>query len=264
MLTYKAFIQPVISYGAPVWYPNASASSIKKLQTVQNAALRTVTGNHSNAPWKHLHAETETLLVADHLDLLSSQFLAGAKRSAHPSFATVSTPSQPRQVKQTLHSKCADKVAPLLREGVLPIANFKRAISALHTSIVSQVAPSINQNSLLGAQCPAISKTEKSLPRPFRRVLSQLRGGCCSSLMDYQNLLDRSVDDLCPECRVVTHSSSHLFSCTAAPTNLSIIDLWNRPRDVAEHLSTLQSFSHLPPLPPLNLPLPRPPPEPPP
>ena len=42
--TYNALGKSITSYAAPVWSTNASDSSFKKIQTAQNAALRTVTG----------------------------------------------------------------------------------------------------------------------------------------------------------------------------------------------------------------------------
>ena len=45
LLTYTMMIKPVINYCAPVWYPNASGTAIRGLQTVQNAALRIATSS---------------------------------------------------------------------------------------------------------------------------------------------------------------------------------------------------------------------------
>ena len=44
LLTYNALGKSIASYEAPVWSTNASDSSFKKIQTAQNAALRTATG----------------------------------------------------------------------------------------------------------------------------------------------------------------------------------------------------------------------------
>ena len=46
LLTYNALGKFIASYTAPVWITNASDSSFKKIQTAQNAALRTATGAH--------------------------------------------------------------------------------------------------------------------------------------------------------------------------------------------------------------------------
>ena len=44
LLTYNALGKSIASYAAAVWSTNASDSSFKKIQTAQNAALRTATG----------------------------------------------------------------------------------------------------------------------------------------------------------------------------------------------------------------------------
>ena len=66
----------------------------------------------------------------------------------------------------------------------------------------------------------------------------------------------------CPECLVNRHTASHLFNCDAAPTDLYVRDLWERPCDAMQFLLTLASFSPLRPAD--DPPLPPPPPEPPP
>ena len=63
LLTYNALGKSIASYAAPVWSSNANDSSFKKIQTVQNAALRTATGAHKMASIDHLHQESLTLKV---------------------------------------------------------------------------------------------------------------------------------------------------------------------------------------------------------
>ena len=53
----KATIDSRIAYGAHIWSINASPSSIKSLQKVQNS------GCHASTPVDHLHAETKLLKV---------------------------------------------------------------------------------------------------------------------------------------------------------------------------------------------------------
>ena len=96
MTTFKALIKSLITYAAPVWFPNSSLSAIAKLQTIQNSALRIATGSHKMASVSHLHSETEVLPVSDHLSLLCSQFLCSSLRLGHPSLPVVSQTSGPR------------------------------------------------------------------------------------------------------------------------------------------------------------------------
>ena len=55
LMTYNALGESIANYAAPVWNTNASDSSFKKIQTAQNAALRTATGAHKMASIDHLH-----------------------------------------------------------------------------------------------------------------------------------------------------------------------------------------------------------------
>ena len=50
LVTFKALVRPRLEYAAPVWSTVASETSVKRLQTIQNAALRVATGNHLMAP----------------------------------------------------------------------------------------------------------------------------------------------------------------------------------------------------------------------
>ena len=73
LLTHNALGKSIASYAAPVWSTNASDSSFKKIQTAQNAALRTATGAYKMASIDHLYQESLTLRVKDHSDM-ASQF----------------------------------------------------------------------------------------------------------------------------------------------------------------------------------------------
>ena len=58
LMTYNALGKSIANYAAPVWSTNASDSSFKKIQTAQNAAMRTVTGAHKMASIDP-HAESQ-------------------------------------------------------------------------------------------------------------------------------------------------------------------------------------------------------------
>ena len=76
LLSYKVLVKTKLDYGAPVWATNVKPSSVKRLQTIQNAGLRTVTGSHKMASEDHLHSETKVLPVAPHLNMLCTQYLS--------------------------------------------------------------------------------------------------------------------------------------------------------------------------------------------
>ena len=260
LTTYKSIIQPIINYAAPIWYPNASVSSIRKLQNIQNAALRIVTGCHKKSPVQHLHTETKMLPVDKHLDLLCTQFLANTLRPLHVLHTRVTTPPGPRKMKETLYSKSCHSLQQHLHDGIIPQGNYKKVISSLHSAAVASTICEAGPNSVLGLWPPSIDKSELSLLRPHRSTLAQLRSGYCVSLRSYLFSIGRAENSLCPKCRAAHHDPPHLFNCPAYPTNLTVWDLWACPRETAAFLTSLPSFSHLPPVSP---PPPAIPPEPP-
>ena len=63
MATYKAVMRPALKYSPSIWSPLASSTSINKLQGMQNAALRSVTGCTQDTNIQYLHYETLTLPI---------------------------------------------------------------------------------------------------------------------------------------------------------------------------------------------------------
>ena len=94
MATYKAVMRPALEYASSVWSPIASSTSINKLQVMQNAALRTVTGCTQDTNIKHLHDETLTLPIHEHLQLHASQYKQ-----------TTTSPTQTRNILQHFKAK---------------------------------------------------------------------------------------------------------------------------------------------------------------
>ena len=266
-LTFKALIRPFFDFAAPIVYPLYSQSSIRRLQMVQNRALRLITGCHNISAVDHLHSETEILPVGDHLELLAAQYLAGAQQPEHPAHRVVNLPPGPRRNKETLNSKVGHLVSPHLIDSIIRPGELKPTIVKIHTKVVQEAKSRCGHNRILGAPAPQIHPSEASLSRPTRAVLAQLRSGHCSKLKDFQQRIGKSADDICPECHLHSDSVLHLFDCPAHPTTLSPEDLWNLPREVASHLLSVPAFSQLPavaPLPPRQRRRRRPPPEPPP
>ena len=84
MATYKAVMRPALEYASSVWSPIASSTSINKLQVMQNAALRTATGCTQDTNIQHLHDETITLPIHEHLQLHASQYKQKTQHPSHP------------------------------------------------------------------------------------------------------------------------------------------------------------------------------------
>ena len=210
IMTYKALIWSILSYAAPVWFPNASADACKKLQVIQNTALRIATGCHKRTSAGHLHAETQILPVGESLSLLCTQYLASALRPSHVSHAIVTRDSGPRTIKNTLQSKFLDRVRPHLTDGIIPEDQYKETIRSLHQEAVQEAILKLPNNRVTQQPAPEIDPVEKTFPRIVRTTLSQLRSGFCKHLNDFQTLIGNITDSSCPSCGSGTHNTHHL------------------------------------------------------
>ena len=270
--TFKMFVRSSYSYAAGVWGPVVKPGLIvRRLQPVQNAALRFVTGCHSMASEEHVHQETKVLRVRDHTNLLCAQLLASALRPSHPSFGVVTTDSGPRHMKGTLFRKFYDVVRPHLVHGNMPAALYNLSRKRLHANAARRAHRRRKVNRVLNHVPPPIHRSISTLPRQTQRIFSQLRSGHSSSLKSYQHRVGRAASPSCPDCLTAPQTSIHLFECPSAPTALVPIDLWKRPRMAASFLAGSTSFPDLaldrgppPPPSPIPPPLPSPPPPPPP
>jgi hypothetical protein len=266
-ITYRALFESVFNFAAPVWWPNCKPTNAVKLQCIQNAALHLITGCHLATSIDHLHAETKLMPVAEHLNMLCFQFLAKCLSPSHPSHDVVlQSPgprvnNQGRPMKETLSSKFMDTVSPFLQNGIIPASTYNRTEDTIHTDAVRSYLASTEPNLVLGCAPPEIDPSELTLPHAFRTTLSQLRSRKCSSLRSYQFYIKATNEDICQSCHRAPHTSSHVFSCPNFPTTLTIWDLWFQPVRVADFLTQLPTFNHLPPL---ILQTPPPSPEPPP
>ena len=84
MASYKAIMRPALEYASSIWTPLASSTSMNKLQVImQNAELRTATGRTQNTNI-HLHDETLTLPIHEHLQLYASQYKQKTQHPSHP------------------------------------------------------------------------------------------------------------------------------------------------------------------------------------
>ena len=257
LLTYKALIRSKMDFASPIWAANIKPSSLRRLQSIQNSALRLATGCHKMASWQHLHSEAKVLPVANHAQMLATQYLASSLRPSHPSHQVVTAPRGPRDKKETLSSAFSNLIDQYLVDDTLPPGAYPETLKFIHSSFVDSTKTQIGTNPLLNEPPPPVDKSEASLHRTTRSTLSQLRSSHCKALNTYKMRIGLSQSSTCPECGADDHSTSHLFNCPSFPTTLEIRDLWLQPRKVARFLSHVPSFSFLPPLD-------RPPPEPPP
>ena len=144
-------------------------------------------------------------------------------------------------MKETISSKYGPIVRPFLSDGVVPAAEVKKVVNQIHTEAVLKSIDDLGVNPVLGVRPPPIDRSERSLPRRQRCVLSQLRSGFSSHLRSYSHRIEAADDAVCPECLVRRHTTRHLFECEARPTSLAVEDLWCRPVAAMEFLLSLPS-----------------------
>ena len=138
-MRYNALGKSIANYTAPVWSTNASDSSFKKIQTAQNAALRT-------ASIDPLHQESLTLRVKDHSDMLSAQYLVNCLEKDHVSHGI--TIQEPRPMKETHHTRHHSTVLPRLG------SNRMESLQNLHTYAVDSAIQLQGNNRVLKKRPP--------------------------------------------------------------------------------------------------------------
>jgi len=86
----------------------------------------------------------------------------------------------------------------------------------------------------------AASESDESdieLPRKTRTFLAQLRSGYSVRLNWYKHHFNPTVPDSCSDGNTTPHTVTHLFNCPMKPTDLTLVDFWLRPKEIAEFLN---------------------------
>ena len=227
----RLFHDTVLEYAAPIWSPIISETSWKKLQVVQNHALRIITGCLTKSSETHLHRETKVLPIKPHATMITKQYLASCFSSTHPGNKHLALPAPPRNLKPSMQIH-----EILVKEKFDSGLNRKYAIKEIHTDTVTHVLANYPPNKVLNSAPPEINKAEQTLSRHTRTALARLRSGYCRSLNHYMNSIDEEIQDVCPKCSQSPHNTPHLFACPADPTDLTPSDLWTRPIEAATFL----------------------------
>ena len=111
LATFKSLIESLFTYAAPIWFPNSSQTSIFKLQTLKNSALRITTGCVRMTAIDQLYTEAKVLKVDEHISRYALCSVPGHLfQPDHASFQTVQADSGPRKIKYTLQTAYMEKV----------------------------------------------------------------------------------------------------------------------------------------------------------
>ena len=70
-----------MNYVSLVWASNFTETHHNILQTIQNKALKIITGYTATTPTDHLHHETKVLKFKEHIDMRSTQALSVTTRN---------------------------------------------------------------------------------------------------------------------------------------------------------------------------------------
>lgn len=246
LATYKAVVLPVIEYASTVWSPMISESNLGKLQTTQNNALRIITGCTADTNTDHLHIETKTLPLSNHLELHASQLRQKSQLPTHPLHDLTTQPKvdKRRQIKTSIFDDGCKGIISINNTNSLPPTpdSISQNLKTIHTIAVSNCIKSYKTNPILMQPAPDINSSEISLPRKTRRILAQLRAGKSPILHTYLNSIDPKShpSSICPLCNSHEHNTSHLFTCPQINTTLTTLDLWNDPVGVS---ALLQQWS---------------------
>ena len=175
-------MRPTLEYASSIWSPTASSTSIKKLQVMQNADLRTCT-HHTNI--QHLHDETNILPIQKHLQLHASQVRQKAQYPSHPLYRYTTQNTSQQLMKPTTFNNSRYTTNIPTDPCTVTTADIKTNMRDIHTSIVSQHLDARDNNKILRAHPPQVSRTEDNLPRHMRRTLAQLRTNKSPFLLSY-------------------------------------------------------------------------------
>jgi hypothetical protein len=235
VMTYKATSRSVGEYAVPIWGTIASDSSWKKIQTAENEALRIATGCHLMADSDHLHRETKVLPIRSHSKMLTKQFILACHQDNHPGSKHLRQAPMQRN-KKTTSLVYEDEIKRLAPNVPITLKEYRSGLKKIHTQTTADVLGGYSVNKLLNRPPPEIDKSEHTLGRESRTLLSQLRSSYCRILNSYKSRIDPNIRNICPNCSVTPHDANHLFNCKKHPTSLTVTDLWYKPGEAAEQV----------------------------
>ena len=114
----------------------------------------------------HLHSDTKMLLVEEHLNLFSAQYLVHCLDIENVCHHITTLDHPPKEIKETLFTRHNQTVVPLLE-------NTKKAsLNVVHTSFVNTAIDNMTDNRVLSHRTPPISDEEIYLTRRQQATVS--------------------------------------------------------------------------------------------
>ena len=210
MATYKAVMRPALEYASSVWSPIASSTHINKLQVMQNAALRTATGCTQDTNIQHLHDETLTLPIHEHLQLHASQYTQKT---------SITSPTQTHNIlqlskakKNTIFNNGRYTTNIPTDPHTVTTTDIKTNMRHIHTSIVSRHLATRGNNKILHHTLAALKRYfPASLVAPLP---SSEQTNLPSSNHTYTKSMSRHIHHHYSPSVTSTHTT-HIISSTA-------------------------------------------------
>ena len=208
--TYKTLLLPIIEYANTIWSPIISSTSLNRLQKIQNAALRTITGCTLDTNTQHLHSKTKILPLQNHLKLHASQLTQKASHPTHPLYPFTTQEAHSKYKKQSTFNNNINYTLNI-PSSTQPTSHtqIKNNMKTIHTKTVHNYISSTH-NKILSKQPPPIHESETTLDHHTRQTLAQLRSNKSPFILSYLNKISPSShpSPSCPLCQ--TPSPLHL------------------------------------------------------
>ena len=118
-------------------------------QVMQNAALRTATGCTQDTNIQHLHDETLTLPIHEHLQLHASQYKQKTQHTSHPLHKHTTYFNTPRLKKTLFLTTAATQHTFPQTSHTVTTTDIKTNMRHIHTSIVSRHLATRGNNKIL-------------------------------------------------------------------------------------------------------------------
>ena len=177
---------------------------------MQNAALRTATGCTQDTNIQHLHDETLTLPIHEHLQLHASQYKQKTQHPSHPLHKHTTYFNTPRVKKPTIFNNGRYTTNIPTDPHTVTITDIKTNMRHIHTSIVSRHLATRGNNKMLRIPPPHTSSSEEILPCLTRRTLAQLRTNKSPFPKSLTQSRRQNTSQLCPLCNIHTRHTSSL------------------------------------------------------
>ena len=207
MATYKAVMRPALEYASSVWSP------INKLQVMQNAASRTATGCTQDI--QHLHDETLTLPIHEHLQLHTSQYKQKTQHPSHPLHKHTTYINTPRLKKPTIFNNGHYTTSIPTDPHTVTTTDIKTNMCHIHTSIVSRHLATRGNNTILRTPPPHTCSSEERLPASLVTPLpNSEQTNLPSSYHTYTKSTPKHIHHHYAPSATSTHTT-HIISSTA-------------------------------------------------